>query len=135
MTHDNYSGTPNDKQNIGVTPREAQTFTVGVQPVYAEVPKGYKPTNTVEVIAGAGKKYEQTTPTSRHFLLEQIDNAELGWFYGWMKDALRAVVELHKPDPDYETFCLECERPLMGQIGLSIEYPCPTIQAIEKELG
>lgn len=46
-------------------------------------------------------------------------------------DALRAVVELHRPvhnayDTDYSWWgCLMCEE----------VYPCPTIQAIEKELG
>ena len=41
--------------------------------------------------------------------------------------AFRAVVELHKPDSEHSdgTFCNECV----------IDYPCPTIQAIEKELG
>ena len=29
-------------------------------------------------------------------LLAQINAAELGWYYGWMQDALRAVVELCK---------------------------------------
>ena len=43
--------------------------------------------------------------------------------------ALRAIVELHKPDI-YET-CVECTR----GISPSISYPCPTIQAIKKELG
>ena len=44
--------------------------------------------------------------------------------------ALRAVVELHRPvhnayDTDYSWWgCLMCEE----------VYPCPTIQAIEKEL-
>ena len=38
--------------------------------------------------------------------------------------ALRAVVELHKP---FGTYCEAC---VVG----GIEYPCPTIQAIEKEL-
>jgi hypothetical protein len=60
-------------------------------------------------------------------LLAEIDSAELGWYYGWMKDSLRAVVELHRPIihalPD-ET-CWACQD----------LYPCPTIQAIEKELG
>ena len=37
--------------------------------------------------------------------------------------ALRAVVELHKPDSNY---CDACE--------WQHAYPCPTIQAIEKEL-
>jgi hypothetical protein len=47
-------------------------------------------------------------------------------------DALRAVVELHKPqeitlpDGDWGLNCGHCD------IGLT--YPCPTIQAIEKEL-
>jgi hypothetical protein len=36
-------------------------------------------------------------------------------------NALRAVVELHKPETP--TWCV-CDEP----------YPCPTIQAIEKEL-
>ena len=42
--------------------------------------------------------------------------------------ALRAVVELHKPVefiPEWKPRCNDCE----------IFYPCPTIQAIEKELG
>jgi len=46
----------------------------------------------------------------------------------FMKDALRAVVELHKPveiDRELNYNCQECE---WG-------YPCPTIQAIEKELS
>ena len=48
--------------------------------------------------------------------------------------ALRAVVELHKPD--LENLCGECT-----SAGISMDswelvaYPCPTIQAIEKELG
>jgi hypothetical protein len=47
-------------------------------------------------------------------------------------NALRAVVELHKPHPipdwvptNEEFICEGCAR----------TYPCPTIQAIEKELG
>ena len=44
--------------------------------------------------------------------------------------ALRAVVELHKPiiHKGYENqglFCANCE----------FDYPCPTIQAIERELS
>ena len=51
----------------------------------------------------------------------------------FMKDALRAVVGLHKPDQpdspnDYEN-CVECS----GN-GYLAMYPCPTIQAIDKEL-
>lgn len=48
--------------------------------------------------------------------------------------ALRAIVELHKPDdsdfPDEWENCIECS----GN-GYSALYPCDTIRAIEKELG
>ena len=49
--------------------------------------------------------------------------------------ALRAVVELHKPInnpnfPDSDIWCWQCAD---GR-GYA-KYPCPTIQAIEKELG
>jgi hypothetical protein len=59
--------------------------------------------------------------------------------YNWGKGAsepnslaLRAVVELHKPltTPNNFTHCPECQ---YGSAAGS--YPCPTIQAIEKELG
>jgi hypothetical protein len=47
--------------------------------------------------------------------------------------AIRAVVELHRTELSYEAgndrefvTCYECNHPT---------YPCPTIQAIEKELG
>lgn len=43
--------------------------------------------------------------------------------------ALRAVVELHHPSKDK---CWECSFPLDS---IYVPYPCPTIQAIEKELG
>jgi hypothetical protein len=47
--------------------------------------------------------------------------------------ALRAVVELHKPDesefPDEWESCVECSGNGYAQM-----YPCPTIQVIEKEL-
>ena len=45
--------------------------------------------------------------------------------------ALRAVVKLHKPDSG---LCNHCEEGfIMGSI--PVVYPCPTIQAIEKELA
>ena len=46
--------------------------------------------------------------------------------------ALRAVVELHKPTEAYfgdEIVCGAC-----GNEDFEWTYPCPTIQAIEKEL-
>jgi hypothetical protein len=48
--------------------------------------------------------------------------------------ALRAVVELHKPDepdfPDEWESCVEC-----SSNGYVAMYPCETIKVIEKELG
>jgi hypothetical protein len=41
--------------------------------------------------------------------------------------ALRAVVELHKPSGGW--FCDACANP-----NDEVIYPCPTIQAIEREL-
>ncbi len=42
--------------------------------------------------------------------------------------ALRAVVELHKPEHSIAGYrCTHCT--------LEVTYPCPTIRAIEKELG
>ena len=47
-----------------------------------------------------------------------------------LRNALRAVVELHKPEPLDERgdVCLTCCPDLLTL------YPCPTIQVIEKEL-
>ena len=55
------------------------------------------------------------------------DNNENWKFY----PALRKVVELHKPEPLDERgdVCLTCCPDLLTL------YPCPTIQAIEKELS
>jgi len=49
--------------------------------------------------------------------------------HDFMLDALRAVVELHKPYTikNVGTICKECQ--------IATLYPCPTIQAIEKELA
>ena len=61
-------------------------------------------------------------------LLARIDDDEkfLEQYFGAKfkgQSALRAVVELHRPIRDV---CLHC--------GEDTYYPCPTIQAIEKEL-
>ena len=45
----------------------------------------------------------------------------------FLQSALRAVVELHKPNE--EGFCSACFVSVVH-----FPYPCPTIQAIEKEL-
>ena len=80
-------------------------------------------------------------------LLANIDfELRMSDYDPWLKGAraLRAVVELHKPeywenihDPSWNgNECSVCftdgnlETP-----SARIEYPCPTIQAIEKELG
>ena len=44
--------------------------------------------------------------------------------YGQVGDALRAVVELHKPEGDRQQQCEHDKK----------TYPCPTIQAIEEQL-
>ena len=70
-------------------------------------------------------------------LLEEINTVEHPW---WMQDALRAVVELHKPTDNYAgNVCGYCFSLAYESTGLSMDYedytyPCPTIQAIEKEL-
>ena len=53
--------------------------------------------------------------------------------------ALRKVVELHKPlyyrKGEIETKGAHCDECSKGSHGENaVEYPCPTIQAIEKEL-
>ena len=53
----------------------------------------------------------------------------------FMKDALHAVVELHKPMrlPDGDVDCSVCENTNSHWSG--VPYPCPTIQAITNRLG
>ena len=63
-------------------------------------------------------------------LLKQIDDIEYPW---GMQDALRAIIELHKPDEsdfpdDYEN-CVEC-----SSNGYLAMYPCETIKVIELNL-
>ena len=51
--------------------------------------------------------------------------------------ALRAVIELHKPEPtsNGEPGCPECVKLIrVDGRAMTYRYPCPTIQAIEKEL-
>ena len=58
-----------------------------------------------------------------------------------LKDALRAVVELHKPDTyggDTSCCTARCQYYEVGHFGGEwhlYAYPCPTIQAIEEQLG
>lgn len=48
--------------------------------------------------------------------------------------ALKAVLELHKPFSHRMPFCNECHNVLQGEAS-PVLYPCPTIQAIGKELA
>ena len=71
-------------------------------------------------------------------LLAKIDKEIAMWGNNekaYMENALRAVVELHKPVKDewidYVT-CAACRVPMDDYY--SVTYPCPTIQAIQKEL-
>jgi len=68
-------------------------------------------------------------------ILTKMDDYDIGLSNGMAhKDlvfatakALRAVVELHKPEHSITGYrCTHCT--------LEVTYPCPTIQAIEKEL-
>ena len=63
-------------------------------------------------------------------LLAEIDRVEIAWQIDGM-NALRAVVELHKPrNTSMGIVCCElCSERIFKA------YPCETIQAIEKELG
>ena len=60
----------------------------------------------------------------------EINKADLGWFYEWMKDALLAVLKLHEPIASLTIegsfYCGEC--------GVYDEL-CETLKAIEKELA
>jgi len=84
-----------------------------------------------ELLAKINKKIELWEDLTR-----QVKTA--GWYepndsYGvyCSAKALRAVVELHKPQVSSfdDTECAAC-----SSDELSVIYPCPTIQAIEKEL-
>ena len=76
---------------------------------------------------------------------ELLDCVKPEYAYGKIGDALRAVVELHKPvEMPYARVegtltCSYCSGMCHSRSGLSCEncppvYPCPTIQGIEKEL-
>ena len=72
--------------------------------------------------------------THDELLTEINKELEITHWEGWHEGAraLRAVVELHKPQPTTiltDPKCAECS-------GLDwADYPCPTIRAIEKELS
>lgn len=49
------------------------------------------------------------------------------------REALRAVVKLHKPLSNKMQFCTECKSQYNNESDV-VAWPCRTIQAIEKEL-
>ena len=61
-------------------------------------------------------------------LLKDIDDQE--YAYDNLAEALRAVVELH-----YEDIGTPIDDPISVCDWCKVAYPCPTIQAIEKELS
>jgi len=68
-------------------------------------------------------------------LLKRIDRRSVGASLldssAWK--SLRAVVELHTPD--WRNQCSHCIEPNdYDELNKNYLYPCPTIQAIEKEL-
>ena len=63
-------------------------------------------------------------------LLARINDTINRGIWIWANvNALRAVVELHKPMENFPNVCGECAFEAV------VLYPCQTIQAIEKELG
>jgi len=74
-------------------------------------------------------------------LLAELTNADPVYARATLYSTLRAVVELHKPEwvllkiilpgtkPDPVAICSHCSDDQWRK-----SYPCPTIQAIEKEL-
>ena len=81
---------------------------------------------------GNGSHRKRSGDMTHDELLERL-HIEQGCPVG---DALLAVVELHRPvknwysNNDEITDCKECQEMMSDQV----DYPCPTIQAIEKEL-
>jgi hypothetical protein len=74
--------------------------------------------------------------TMKEFLAERLgqDSTQTGKIVSneTIQKALNAITKLHRPFEDSETqLCEECTR----ISPIRIKYPCPTIQAVEKELG
>jgi hypothetical protein len=73
---------------------------------------------------------------TRDELIKDLDACIEGAKYGpyeWGFVALRAIAELHKPElhqNDNLEGCVQCSSFSYRYV----EYPCPTIRAIEKEL-
>jgi len=76
---------------------------------------------------GEAVGWEDKRPDGKTVLVIDYDDSPI-------TKALRAVVELHKPVQSYmfdEEACFHCSS---EEDRSEILYPCPTIQAVEKEL-
>jgi len=75
-------------------------------------------------------------------LLKRIELFAVTWAKpNYNANALHAVVELHKPyktkhfgEREEYLACYHCEQATIEGDAYQLPYPCPTIQAIEKEL-
>jgi len=71
-------------------------------------------------------------------LVAKIEKLYDDYLEGTLYTALCAVVELHKPftwnSNNPQVCCVACDSGEEGDV-YPARYPCPTIQAIEKELG
>jgi len=81
-----------------------------------------------ELLAYMNKEIDQAAWTTEYYPFKSLQ-------------ALRAVVELHKPmlwknlgNDTQGYFCQHCDS-FSNEDAYRINYPCPTIQAIEKELN
>ena len=101
--------------------------------------------NHDEIYEGRVARDEKNYPTMTHDeLLARIDkeikdnNFAIGCHKGapeWILQSLRAVVELHQPR-EYKVAGTFTDGLIQtGCVCSGWSYPCPTIQAIEKELG
>ena len=77
--------------------------------------------------------------TYEELLAKVDDELSMSDYDTWLAGAraLRAVLELHKPEPtsNGEPGCPECVKLIrVDDKAMTYRYPCPTIQAIEKEL-
>jgi hypothetical protein len=68
------------------------------------------------------------------FFVNEEGATQSGFQESQLREALRAVVELHKSNQIQEAvWCTECSKRFENS-GWYEVYPCPTIQAIEKQL-
>jgi hypothetical protein len=79
-------------------------------------------------------RWDENRMTHDELLIEINRRLDVSYYNGdpQSMQALRAVVELHKPitTPNNFSYCPECQYGHARGV-----YPCPTIQAIEKELS